>query len=93
MKVTMRDCCKDRREKRTFSKESRQCRIQPRMLVTNDEVKEQEVVEVAVGLVSKMVNFKAEFQLTLLGVAVTDFIVEVETGVSINSKNLVFYKS
>ena len=85
MKVTMRDCCKDKREKRTFSKESRQCRIQPRMLVTNDEVKEKEVVEVALGLVSKMVNFKAEFQLTLLGVAVADFVEEVESKASIKN--------
>ena len=85
MKVTMRDCCKDKREKRTFSKESRQCRIQPRMLVTSDEVLEREVVEVALGLVSKMVNFKAEFQLTLLGVAVTDFVEEVESKASIKN--------
>merc|ERR1719234_2289048 len=32
-----------------------------------------------------MVNFKAEFQLTLLGVAVTDFVNEVESKASIKN--------
>jgi len=84
MKVTMRDSCKDRREKRTFSKESRQCRIPPRIMVIKDEVME-EAVGIALGLVCKMVNFKAEFQLTLLGVAVTDFVEEVESKASIKN--------
>ena len=84
LKVTMRDCCKDRREKKTFSKESRQCKIQPRILITKDEVLEkEEAVGVALSLVGKMVNFKDDFQLTLLGVAVTDFLEEVESKASI----------
>ena len=83
MKVTIRDCCKDKREKKSFSKESRQSRIQPRILVkVKDEVME-EAVGLALGLVSKMVNFKAEFKLTLLGVAVTDFVEEAESKASI----------
>ena len=48
MKVTMRDSCKDRREKRTFSKESRQCRIPPRIMVIKDEVMEEAVVKIGI---------------------------------------------
>ena len=84
LRVTMRDCCKDRREKRAFSKESRQCRIPPRIMIIKDDVME-EAVGIALGLVCKMVNFKTEFQLTLLGVAVTDFIEEVESKASIKN--------
>ena len=80
IRITMRDCYKNRREQRKFAKESRQCKIQPRMLEEKEEA-----VEVALGLVSKMVNFKAEFQLTLLGVAVTDFVEEVESKASIKN--------
>merc|ERR1712107_120367 len=81
----MRDCCKDRREKKSFSRESRQRRIQPRILLkVKDEIME-EAVGIALGLVSKMVNFKADFQLTLLGVAVTDFVEEAERRASIKN--------
>ena len=76
MRVTMRDSCKDKREDKKFSKASRQCKIQPRIFDTGaGDGKYSEAVEVAFGLVSKMVNYKEEFMLTLLGVTVTDFTV------------------
>ena len=37
IRITMRDGYKNRREQRKFAKESRQCKIQPRMLEEKEE--------------------------------------------------------
>jgi len=88
LKVTVRDYFKDKLVKK-FSKESRQCKVSPRLLVAaGGEFKPnilQELVMVALGLVSKMVEFDKQFHITLLGVAVTDFVEQAELKGSIKN--------
>jgi len=88
LKVTVRDYFKDKLVKK-FSKESRQCKVSPRLLVAaGGEFKPnilQELVMVSLGLVSKMVEFDKEFHITLLGVAVTDFVEQAELKGSIKN--------
>ena len=79
-KVTVRDALKDQLEgKHKFHKESRQCKINPKLfgsvLNQNDPFNnKQEIVMIGMSLARKMINFNAEFKLTLLGVSVTDFV-------------------
>ena len=88
VKVTVRDYFKDKFVKK-FSKESRQCKVSPRLLVVEDgQFKPsimQELVEVTLGLTSKMVDMGKQFHITLLGVAVTDFVEQAETKSSIKN--------
>ena len=85
-KVTIRDYFKDKLIKK-FHKESRQCRVSPRLFHLDQgslrDAAKAELVELGVGLVAKMVNMSGQFHLTLLGVAVTDFVDHVETKGSI----------
>ena len=80
-KVTVRDAHKDQLlGKHRFHKESRQCKINPKLFGNLQKSssafhKKPEIVEIGMSLAKKMINFKAKFQLTLLGVSVTDFIV------------------
>jgi len=88
LKVTVRDYFKDKLVKK-FSKESRQCKVSPRLLVAaGGEFKPnimQELVTVGLGLVGKMVEFDKQFHITLLGVAVTDFVEQAELKGSIKN--------
>ena len=85
-KVTIRDYFKDKLIKK-FHKESRQCRVSPRLFHLDQgslrDAAKAELVELGVGLVAKMINMSGQFHLTLLGVAVTDFVDHVETKGSI----------
>jgi len=74
LKVFIRDFEKDKNDsKRKFAKYSRQCKVNP-----NSFKDEQSIVASHTGtlvdLVGKMVNFDQKFHLTLMGVAVTDFV-------------------
>ena len=81
-KITVRDYFKDKLVKK-FHKESRQTRVSPRLFVLEDgslkKSAKSELVEIGVGLVAKMINLSQEFHLTLLGVAVTDFVDQVQS--------------
>lgn len=79
LKVSARDWLKDRIQgNHKFHKESRQCKVNPQLFraVTNEKQLEptDEIVTIVMGLVEKMVNFENSFELTLLGVSVTDFV-------------------
>lgn len=79
LKVSARDWLKDRIQgNHKFHKESRQCKIDPQLFraVTNEKQLEptDEIVTIVMGLVEKIVNSENSFELTLLGVSVTDFI-------------------
>ena len=74
-KVTIRDYFKDKLIKK-FHKESRQCRVSPRLFHLDQgslrDAAKAELVELGVGLVAKMINMSGQFHLTLLGVAIAD---------------------
>ena len=70
LRVSARDLARDGGK---FTRMTRQCRVAPRLLASRAEA-----VEVAVGLLAKMVDLSS-FHLTLLGVSVTDFQEEVHT--------------
>ena len=80
-KVTVRDAHKDQLlGKHKFHKESRQCKINPKLFGNLQKSspaldKKPDIVEIGMSLARKMINFTAKFQLTLLGVSVTDFLV------------------
>jgi len=88
VKVTVRDYFKDKLVKK-FSKECRQRRVPPRLLVVEGgQFKPnimQELVEVCLVLVNGMVNMGQQFHITLLGVAVTDFVEQAEMKKSIKN--------
>ena len=83
IKVTTRDLLKDKAltisKTPTFHKESRQCKINSRLfgdiknVSINSELK-HDVVKIAMALLEKMIDFNSSFQLTLLGISVTDFV-------------------
>ena len=66
-----------------FSKESFQCTVSPRPLVVQDgqfkPSKMKKLVEVTLGLTSKVVDMWKKFHINLLGVVVTDFVEQAET--------------
>ena len=79
LKVSARDWLKDRIQgNHKFHKESRQCKVNPQLfrVVTNEKQLEptDEIVTIVMGLVEKIIDFKNSFELTLLGVSVTDFV-------------------
>ena len=79
LKVSARDWLKDRIQgNHKFHKESRQCKINPHIFraVTHEKQLEptDEIITIVMGLVEKIVNFENSFELTLLGVSVTDFV-------------------
>ena len=86
LKVTMRDLHKDKESKK-FHKESRQSKVSPRLFLIEDcGLKSSAVLELtdlAVSLVGKMVTFSQPFHLTLLGIALTDFVEPKESKGSI----------
>ena len=80
LKVTVRDAFKDHKlGKHKFHKESRQCKINPKLfsnlLKLNSSDVKQEIVGIGMSLTRKMVDFNEQVQLTLLGISVTDFLV------------------
>ena len=80
LKVSARDWLKDRIQgNHKFRKESRQCKINPQLFrtVTNEKQLEpsDEIITIVMGLVEKIVDFENSFELTLLGVSVTDFVI------------------
>ena len=85
-RVTVRDYFKDKTIKK-FHKESRQTQVSPRLFQLHQgslrSSSKTQLIEIGVSLVAKMVNFSQEFHLTLLGVAVTDFLDQVESRSSI----------
>ena len=79
LKVSARDWLKDRIQgNHKFHKESRQCKVNPQLFraVTNEKQLEptDEIVTIVMGLVEKIIDLKNSFELTLLGVSVTDFV-------------------
>ena len=86
LRVTLRDLHKDRESKK-FHKESRQSKVSPRLFLIEDGgLKSSAVLELtdlAVSLVGKMVTFSQPFHLTLLGLALTDFVEPKESKGSI----------
>ena len=81
IKVTVRDFYKDK-EIRKFHKESRQSKIDQQLfqnLRNSAELEidtEHKILQVMMGLLSKMVNFDKYFHLTLIGISVTDFLTD-----------------
>jgi len=88
LKVTVRDYFKDKFVKK-FSRESRQSKVAPRMFVIDNGAFKCEhinqLIDLSLTLVGKMINFDQKFHITLLGVAVTDFIEHVESKGSIKN--------
>ena len=86
MKVTLRDYHKDK-QLRKFHKESRQCKVSPRLFLLEagglKSSSMQELTDTAISLVGKMVRFSQTFHLTLLGLALTDFLEPKESNKSI----------
>ena len=81
IKVTVRDFYKDK-EIRKFHKESRQCKIDQQLFQSLknsadlEKDTEHKILQVMMGLLSKMVNFDEYFHLTLIGISVTDFLTD-----------------
>ena len=77
LKVTLRDFMKDK-ELKKFHKESRQCKVSPRLFLLEDgglkSSSVKELTEMALTLVGKMINLSQTFHLTLLGLSFTDFL-------------------
>ena len=86
LRVTLRDLQKDKETKR-FHKESRQCKVSPRLFIleagTLKSSSALELTDLAISLVGKMINFSQTFHLTLLGLALTDFVEQMEAKGSI----------
>jgi len=86
IKVTIRD--KDKIVKK-FHKESRTAKISPRLFMLENNALQPkavtEILTVCVGLLGKMVDFSSAFQITLLGLSVTDFLEQVEKKSSIKN--------
>ena len=86
LRVTLRDFHKDKETKR-FHKESRQCKVSPRLFILEaGSLKSSSVLELtdlALSLAGKMVAFSQTFHLTLLGLSLTDFVEQLETKGSI----------
>ena len=86
LRVTLRDLQKDKETKR-FHKESRQCKVSPRLFIleagTLKSSSARELTDLALSLVGKMINFSQTFHLTLLGLALTDFVEQMEAKGSI----------
>jgi hypothetical protein len=85
LKISIRDCLKD---KGSFHKESRQCKISPSLFnsLKNSDLldpdSERSILSSAFGLLSKMIDVdKTSFQLTLLGMSVTDFVASTKRGI------------
>jgi len=85
LKISIRDCLKD---KGSFHKESRQCKISPSLFnsLKNSDLldpdSERSILNSAFGLLSKMIDVdKTSFQLTLLGMSVTDFVASTKRGI------------
>ena len=85
IKVTMRDPLKD---KHKFHKESRQSKINPRYFKSLkhseslDADSHREIMAMVQSLLEKMIPLNGQLQLTLLGVAVTDFVKQDGAGIS-----------
>ncbi|TRY62618.1 hypothetical protein TCAL_00417 [Tigriopus californicus] len=79
IRVTARDQIKERAQGRRWLKESRQTQIAGHILTglkTNPDLpqrEESQVVDICLSLLDKMVNHSAPYQLTLLGIGVSDF--------------------
>lgn len=77
LKISVRDCLKD---KGSFHKVSRQTKISPSLFnslresETLDPASQKSLLSTSVSLLAKMVEFNHPYHLTLLGIAVTDFI-------------------
>jgi len=89
IKVTVRDYYKDKLVKK-FSKESRQIRISPRLFHIDEEAKlkednQNEIIEICLGLLGKIIDFTDAFHITLMGISVTDFQDHVEKKSSIKN--------
>lgn len=79
LKVFIRDFEKDKNDpKRKFAKYSRQCKVNPSNF--KDESSIIDHANQLVQLISKMVDFGKYFHLTLMGVAVTDFVSQAQKG-------------
>ena len=80
LKVFIRDYEKDKNDpKRKFAKYSRQCKVSPSSFKDDESIVGH--APQLVQLISKMVDFQKYFHLTLMGVAVTDFVsTEKKTG-------------
>jgi len=88
IRVTVRDYYKDKLVKK-FHKESRQTRLSPRLFQLVDgglkPDHEEEIIDTCLNLVGKMVDFADAFHITLMGLAVTDFVQQVEKKSSIKN--------
>ena len=89
LKITVRDYWKDKLVKK-FHKESRQCRIAASLSATEAGALRSggkaELLAAATGLVGKIVGSTGQqFHLTLLGIAVQDFVQQVENRASIKN--------
>jgi len=89
IKVTVRDYYKDKLVKK-FHKESRQGKISPRLFQLDfqgklTEERKTEILQNALGLLKKMVDFEDSFHITLMGLAVSNFLDEVEKKGSIKN--------
>ena len=86
LRVTLRDLQKDKEVKK-FTKESRQCKVTPRLFILEagslKSSSVQELTDLSLSLVGKMINFSQPFHLTLLGIALTDFVEQMEAKGSI----------
>lgn len=84
LKVSIRDCIKD---KGSFHKETRQCKISPSLFNglkesdSLDSESEKTLMNTLTGLVSKMIDFSQPFHLTLLGISVSDFVASAKNGI------------
>jgi DNA polymerase iota len=91
IKVSAREVAAEARKQQNnpFAKESRQCKISPAMfggLKSSDvlsSTSEAQLLTTAMRLLEKMVDLRSSFHLTVLGLAVGDFVEEVSDARSI----------
>eukprot|EP00088_Acartia_fossae_P009496 TRINITY_DN14612_c0_g1_i13.p1 TRINITY_DN14612_c0_g1~~TRINITY_DN14612_c0_g1_i13.p1 ORF type:complete len:401 (-),score=76.80 TRINITY_DN14612_c0_g1_i13:220-1335(-) len=89
IKVTVRDYYKDKLVKK-FHKESRQGKISARLFQLDSqgnlsEESKSEILQNALGLLGKMVDFTDSFHITLMGLGVSNFLEQVEKKGSIKN--------
>ena len=82
--MSIRDCIKD---KGSFHKETRQCKISPSLFNglkesdILDSDSEKTLMNTLSSLLSKMIDFSHPFHLTLLGISVSDFVTSAKNGI------------
>jgi len=85
LKITVRDANKNSPSKK-FHKESRQCKVSGRLWAFSEDklspAARTNIVEKAMELIGKALVWEGKFQVTLLGVAVGDFIEQGNTNIN-----------